>query len=211
MVLDPDKYYRIKTILLDLECPRERLESLKVYFKEDINSERTFERIISLNILWKTLEKRDVLNSRQEQVLQVIIDKVASQYERENIMRILNHTEWETLGHRGNIQANSRIIPPIPNTLVERINEEVKNNIGVKWKELARGLNVPEGKIDELEFRYKFAVEGMYMMIHSVLQSHLERSGSNFEHWRVGLQQALRKARRTDLSENIDEILRFHS
>ncbi|XP_066261650.1 uncharacterized protein [Euwallacea similis] len=209
---DPDKYLRIKSILLDLECSGERLESLKAHFKEEINSERSFEYIISLHILWKTLEKRDILNSRQEQALQIIIDKVASQYERENIMRILNNTtEWEGLGHSSNIPTNSRVIPSVPDILVESINDEVKRNIGAKWKELARGLNIPEGTIDDLECRYKFAAQGMEMMIHRVLQSHLERSGSNFEYWRAGLQQALRKARRTDLSENIDDILKFHT
>lgn len=72
---------------------------------------------------------------------------------------------------------------------------------------MARALNVQEGHIDQLQYKYR---DDIYRMVHEILTMLQERCGANYELWRSELQQALTRARRRDLSDEIDDILRFN-
>lgn len=82
MVLTLEQYNHIHSLLLQNSCSATKLEILKERFRGDINSQRTFETINSINSLWKVLEKRDVLGPEYEDRLKIIVDEIAPNNQR---------------------------------------------------------------------------------------------------------------------------------
>ncbi|KAL1491341.1 hypothetical protein ABEB36_011950 [Hypothenemus hampei] len=192
------KYYNICDILLKMEPNDAKLHELKLAFKHDINSQRCFERINSLSSLITTLEKRDVLGPTHMNNLMIIVDKYAATRDIsiENILHSNNSFN----------RVNDTVLP---NTSFashkERIHEKIIDEIGYSWRQLAEALGLSESRIDMLEFQYRY--RDPCRMIREILEWHSARHSTNFNRWRSQLQRALIKARRTDLSEEVDDIL----
>ena len=92
----------------------------------------------------------------------------------------------------------------VPNTnrdLKCKVIAEICSDIGHKWKELARALKIKEGQIDDLEDRYHGQIE----RVREILLYHIQNCDSRT--WRSELEEALRRARRTDLSRRIAKII----
>ncbi|CAG9771229.1 unnamed protein product [Ceutorhynchus assimilis] len=190
-----NQYLAIRDILLHLGCHAPRLQRLKTNFQSFINSQRVFEKIDSLNYLFKILEKRDVLGPEHWNNLEQIIQEVApDNYE---IQTILAPTPIDR-------DLSNRVLPPVLPDPVQRIDQMIKDCIGISWREFARGFSIPEGRIVNLDQKYQRDIE---RITHEILRVHHERCGDDWEVWRVDLQRALKSAKRLDLVEDIDDIL----
>lgn len=85
-----------------------------------------------------------------------------------------------------------------------RINSIIATEIGRKWKEFARALNVKEGKIDELEVNHS----ELYGRVIAVLEIHKTQSVLSCNRARVSaILNGLTTARRNDLRQKVENIL----
>lgn len=88
--------------------------------------------------------------------------------------------------------------------LYQRINELVATDIGNKWKDFARALNIKEGKIDELDEKYRSIPDRVY----NILQFHRSNPRcTNERNYVLSIANALTKARRNDLRKQVEEIV----
>ncbi|XP_050309656.1 uncharacterized protein LOC126745718 [Anthonomus grandis grandis] len=203
------QYTKIRDRLCQLggNCALKSLQFLKTTFKEDINSQRVFERIQDISYLFRILEKRDCIGPNHKKNLSIMIREIGP--EDEYINRIWYGREVPNLSVFNSGAANrtqeNRVIPPVIRDVTDRVNQLIKMQIGIKWKELARGLGISEGIIEQLENKHRYDLSEA---IHEVLRNHQETCYNNEERWRVDLQRALDRARRRDLIEEMDEILR---
>lgn len=87
--------------------------------------------------------------------------------------------------------------------LYQTINELVATDIGNKWKDFARALNIKEGKIDELDEKYRSIPDRVY----KILQLHRSNPvNTNRAKYILSVSHALTKARRNDLRKQVEEI-----
>lgn len=117
MVLTLKQYNHIYTLLLEHSCSANKLQILKERFREDINSQRTFETITSITSLWKVLEKRDVLGPEYEDRLRIIVDEILPNNQR--ALEIM-------YGTYGRINVEPQNQHPIPSTGREILNQRGK-------------------------------------------------------------------------------------
>lgn len=117
MVLTLKQYNHIYTLLLEHSCSVTNLQILKERFREDINSQRTFETITSITSLWKVLEKRDVLGPEYEDRLRIIVDEILPNNQR--ALEIM-------YGTYGRINVEPQNPHPIPSTGREILNQRGK-------------------------------------------------------------------------------------
>lgn len=117
MVLTLEQYNYIYSLLLEHSCSATNLQTLKERFREDINSQRTFETITSINSLWKVLEKRDVLGPEHEDRLRIIVNEIVPNNQR--VLEIM-------YGTYGGINVALQNKHPIPSTRQENLNQRGK-------------------------------------------------------------------------------------
>jgi len=203
MVLTLPEYESLRHRLYHFVCNREHVRQLKFHFRDDINSQRSFESISSLPKLLKILEKRDVITYDQQENFEYILNIVLP---NSSIGNNNNNNGFEGIGNRSNVPRMGQVLPQVYVDPVDRIHELIRSDMGHKWKELARALTIGEGKIDSLEDRYRGNIAEM---VNEVLQWHKDNCGAHFELWRSRLQEALERARRRDLSLEINRILTF--
>lgn len=77
MVLTSARYHEIRRLLIHIGCDHGTLEQLKSEFREEINSQRVFERIQSLPSLFIILERRVVVGPEMVGNLCHIINRIA--------------------------------------------------------------------------------------------------------------------------------------
>lgn len=99
-------------------------------------------------------------------------------------------------------------MPPVPKSVIQKVNTLIRTEIGSKWKEFARALSVQEGLIDKLESQYR---GNIYDMVQEVLKYEEEKYLPNMDLWQSRLKNALEEARRKDLSKKIDDIMIFNT
>lgn len=83
---------------------------------------------------------------------------------------------------------------------MERIFETICSEIGKHWKNLARHLSIPEGKIDDLEREYTRVED----RVREILVYNKEISDGRY--WKMNLCEALEKSSRKDLSIKVHWI-----
>lgn len=77
MVLTSAQYHEIRRLLIYIGCDHGTLEQIKSEFREEINSQRVFERIQSLPSLFTILERRMVLGPEMAENLYRISNRVS--------------------------------------------------------------------------------------------------------------------------------------
>lgn len=117
MVLTLEQYNHIYALLLEHSCSVTKLQTLKERFREDINSQRTFETITSIKSLWQVLEKRDVLGPEYEDRLRIIVDEILPNNQR--ALEIM----YGTYG-RINVEPQNKL--PLPSSGPEILNQRGK-------------------------------------------------------------------------------------
>ncbi|XP_056646216.1 uncharacterized protein LOC130451298 [Diorhabda sublineata] len=143
---------------LDTKNGIQELENLKQYFEKVIDSRRIFEKIQSLDDLIRILYKRDCDLQELSNQLKIINDNktVCKESVSVNIssqQRIFPQLVLQSC--RINPQPvlleqridDRTILPNVPQDPIERIDQLIADEIGQKWKDLARNLKIPEDSI----------------------------------------------------------------
>lgn len=227
-------YRRVK----EFNCTDQTLNDLKVLFKSDINSNRRYYSIQTLNDLIQILEKRDVINVHNYDALLKIYGVLNLHNDTLNTGHIsdINRNISDTLylnPNTSNIIQNpnnsnasafnfnlnsSQLINQASvcknkccqsmgcfryeeNTCTKEAYQLICEEIGSKWKDLARALDIREADIDDLE-----RCSRIYDRTMKVLLKHEKISRNKFE-WACNLKNALQKARRGDLRIKIEKII----
>ncbi|XP_060532861.1 uncharacterized protein LOC132705914 [Cylas formicarius] len=191
MAISIDAYHRLCLLL------RTRVidsASLVNHFETDINSIRRLDSINTVGDLIDVLESRDVLGPNNIDNLIYIVTAVNRENPDSEIQRAV-----QELHHHDRMEG---VIPRVERHPIERVHQLIINEIGFKWKQLARELDIPEGIIDSLESMHR----GNFVeMVREVLNFH--RDNAPDYSWRTKLQRALTEARRNDLSLRVGDIL----
>ncbi|XP_038210185.1 fas-associated death domain protein [Zerene cesonia] len=188
------------------------LNQLKNLYKKDIHSKRRFEQINTIGQLLRILEIREVLSEDNVSPLKEIacllqsndLLKSISEYELTHVPRTYmnyyahhNVSESESIdsipkGHPyGNISARKKA----------RINETIVEEIGTYWRDLARNLKIQENRIDEIDTQ-KYTLTDKARELLKIYQHKADPQRGFYV-----LCDALEKARRKDLSKNLQEIM----
>lgn len=85
-----------------------------------------------------------------------------------------------------------------------RINTIIANEIGKKWKDFARALNIKEGKIDELELNHSELYERVIAVLNIHRSQFVVSSNRALE---SAVLNGLTSARRNDLRKKVEHIL----
>lgn len=85
--------------------------------------------------------------------------------------------------------------------VVNKVHELILSEIGVKWVEFGRALNVKESKLDQLKMKYCNQTESC---VKDVLAFHMENVHPR--EWKFMLVEALTKARRNDLRREVEKL-----
>ncbi|KAK4886946.1 hypothetical protein RN001_003217 [Aquatica leii] len=172
------------------QCSNQDMSILKHMFAKQINSIRRLDNIRNVHDLVNILEKRNVLNSRNFKCFQEItaalnINKFDHYFGRSYDRKPVESTA-------SSVKHNSQ---------KEQIYELICNELGIKWKDFARALEISDAKIDEMEERYRLMSE----RIRKILMFH-ENSLSSVT-W-LPLLEALSKSRRNDLRIKIETLIK---
>lgn len=84
----------------------------------------------------------------------------------------------------------------------QRINDTIIEHIGTFWTDLARNLKIQESAIDEIELQNT----SLASKANKILEIYYEKK-SDPNRWFFNLCEALEKARRKDLSRDLQEII----
>ncbi|KAL3274243.1 hypothetical protein HHI36_015653 [Cryptolaemus montrouzieri] len=154
------------------------LEELKESFKADINSNRAYFKVQTFKDLMKILEKRDVLNMECLNPLQKI----------ESVLRFYFSGDSQDLQLKSpasdfqDLVLNSPVSPLNRNPLSDdnddddsrilcnpkvkkRVYELIGTEIGRKWRDFGRELNLRESALEELEEKYKTIKDRTYAIL----------------------------------------------
>ncbi|KAJ8917544.1 hypothetical protein NQ315_005593 [Exocentrus adspersus] len=206
-------YLDIRTRIMETPCPDLKLQEFKLHFRNDMDSERRYDRITNLMSLIRILEKRDVLRPDSLDPFNYL----AEQLQRKDIIRFINNPDDErpvlvqpltsNIGHynENGSTTTSRVLPQIDPDPERRVYDLICADIGKKWKDFARALKIPEGFIDELEDKHRHRIPEM---TREVIVYH--RQSCDPRYWRVELCQGLIKARRSDLSLSVEKVFAMH-
>lgn len=187
------------------------LDTLKVLFKNKIDSPRRFELITTITQLINVLEIRDVLSEENVVVLKDIARQLPNRVE---LLSKINLYEEYCSGLKDNIEncgvlEQNTTCSTKPITLhsttsirkLNRIKDTIINEIGSFWRDLARNLCIRECDIVDIEFLGNTTAERAEL----ILDKYSEISDP--EKWFVDLCLALEKARRKDLARSIQKIM----
>ncbi|KAG5865702.1 hypothetical protein JTB14_002693 [Gonioctena quinquepunctata] len=200
-----NEYINIRNTVNRIFCTAEDLDRLKCHFRSAIDSERSLDRINGLSRLIRILEKRDSLNSKNIEPFQTI----ARFFNRQDLLDWFNNygalrvsaeipTQPMPL-HRFQQNPNEPpVLPSLQRDPVERVIVLICSEIGQKWKDFARSLEVREGPIDELEAKYATISE----RAREILRFHRQNAGEQM--WKMLLYDGLDRARRKDLRIEFD-------
>ncbi|KAL4706542.1 hypothetical protein ACJJTC_015740 [Scirpophaga incertulas] len=188
------------------------LSSLKEIFRNDINSPRRYEQLTTIGELLKILEIRDVLSENNVEPLKQIAIHIPNNKELlQNINEYeLTHTPVEY------INFNESTPNAVQNKIVEcvghndtnevidkrkqRIIEEVTENIGTFWRDLARSLGIKERDIEEINKNQKLTDSKAT----DVMNLYLKKADK--QTWFLDLCEALESSRRKDLANKLKKI-----
>ncbi|XP_019874832.1 FAS-associated death domain protein [Aethina tumida] len=186
------KYQEMRNKLTNTQCSRDTLNSVKMSLWREINSKRDLDRIETMNDLVTVLEKRLCLHSGDTHLMDDIADLMGI-----SILTIRQNPQPSSPGHPSIFQEVNRDI-------LIRVQDKICNEIGKYWKEFARQLGISEGKIDELDAKFKSISE----MTRQVLQYHIQTCEKN--RLRTTICDALMRAKRNDLRKEIEHIFDTH-
>lgn len=97
------------------------------------------------------------------------------------------------------------MLRPVNPDPIERVYDVISTELGHRWKEFARQLELPEGSIDNLESAHHRRIPPI---VREILINHRARSDQRF--WKMKLFDALDNCRRKDLSLKVKEIMASH-
>ncbi|XP_023953956.1 uncharacterized protein LOC112057681 [Bicyclus anynana] len=195
------------------ENHRHLLHKLKVYYKDDIDSERRFEQINTIGKLLKILEIRDVLSEDNIGPLKEIARNLnnndllrrISEYEMNHVQReFINYYALEnsspvTFKDTKQTSVNNQFSIPLDKT--QRMKDIIVEEIGQYWRALARNLKIREITIEDIDSKHQKLNEKAKEM----LDMYFERCDK--QRWYNALCEALEKSRRKDLSRSIQEVM----
>nr|CAH7740955.1 unnamed protein product [Callosobruchus chinensis] len=196
----PDYIYQHAfNALSSTRCSLPKLRRIKETYKDQIDSERQFERIATVEDLLKTLEKRDCISDDVFKHICTVLNRID----------IIKAIETGRISERDTIRVpaqeasngTSQVLPEVPADPDCHVFEVISSQIGKKWKDFARALHIGEGHIDELQATYR---ERTYEIVMEILKYH--KKSSDERHWKILLYSALEKARRGDLSNCVKEL-----
>ncbi|XP_018577478.1 fas-associated death domain protein [Anoplophora glabripennis] len=213
-----EKYSHLRNTLIGISCRDNELNILKQHFRNEIFSDRRYDRIHNLMNLIKILEKRDVISPNDISSLGYI----ANVLQNNDIIELINHFNVPTQAEpvRQNVAAPvepmnqnvgpanniGRVLPVIDTDPTGRVYDLICREIGQKWKDFARALKIGEGYIDQLEYQHRSNIEEI---TRQVIIYH--RQICDPPYWKYKLTQALDEARRKDLSMKVQEIFAMYS
>ncbi|CAH0556593.1 unnamed protein product [Brassicogethes aeneus] len=202
-----DEYSVLRQKITSLRCSPDILSSLKEIFSSSINSKREMEFIGNLSDLISILEKRYHLHRDNIEVFKIIAENL-QRHDLKNLIRnygYVQHIVPEiSHGVSNNNPEISPIFLPIHPDLKQRVYDKIRSEIGTRWKEFARYLNIKEGQIDQLNLKYSTVDESTL----EVLKYH-ERICEPHK-LRTALCNALSAARRNDLKIEVEHIFDTH-
>ncbi|KAM3962352.1 fas-associated death domain protein-like [Aphomia sociella] len=199
----------------------EPLSSLKLFYKEKINSPRRFDQIDTLWKLLSILEIRDVLSKHDVEPLKEIarrtnnshdLLKMIADYESRNVQYECQNNYYYGTDYEPKHMVTYRNEHPGHNITSyntsggmspkeQRIYETVKEQIGSYWCVLARKLKIRECHIDEINRTN----DDLYVKASKVME--LYKRKADPQNWFIILCHALDKAQREDLTETIQDIM----
>ncbi|XP_053603071.1 uncharacterized protein LOC128671020 [Plodia interpunctella] len=195
---------------------REKLDSLKSFFREDINSPRQYEKIETISELLRVLETRDVLSENDIQPLKEIATKMPNSDE---LLGTIGRYEWtqkqkelpiyqvpETILGKVRISPNEKFSTENFNNGIsllkkQRIYEAVIENIGTFWCALGRNLKIRECVIDEINQNYG----DRYAKATRLMEFYEQRADP--ESWFFDLCHALDETKMVLLRKKIQQIM----
>ncbi|XP_072383185.1 uncharacterized protein [Diabrotica undecimpunctata] len=182
-------------------CTNQQLQCLKEYFKNEIDSKRTFNRIHTLQDLRNILIKRDCDHNLLSGILNQMGIEIGNPSDRVQPQRQpVQNGDGEIRQRLVNFP-DVPAFPHVPADPIERIDQLISLEIGQKWKNLARVLSIPEGQIDQLN---NLPIDEA---TRRVLRYHRECERM----WKTSLIKGLQKARRGDLSHQVQIILEYYN
>lgn len=199
------KYFRSK--ILNKKCTPEDVHTLKLRFAADINSKRRLEEIETMSQLIDVLLKRDILSETNLEPLKYILNQLNdcdNLNEIQNIPEIRGMYVMLVFDIFFTLIFVLLVLPSVPDDIKERVYEVIMANIGSKWSDLARALNINEGRIDELGEVHKRISDRVREIL-----CYYEKFCDQ-RRWKSGLLEALTTARRNDLRKRVQEIFDTH-
>ncbi|XP_059059867.1 uncharacterized protein LOC131853077 [Achroia grisella] len=205
--------FSLTLFVSNLSHDHEPLNSLKEFYKDQINSPRRFEQIDTLGKLLKILEIRDVLSEDNIEPLKEMarrtnnssdLLRTITDYELRNNQHDYHHyypeniTLEKKMGHTFNNRNT------LDNSLTQkeyRIYETIKEQIGSYWCILGRKLQIRECTIDEINK----ANDDLYMKASKIMD--LYKVKADRQNWFIILCHALDNAKREDLTKKIQDIM----
>ncbi|XP_032511099.2 fas-associated death domain protein-like [Danaus plexippus] len=192
------------------------LDKLKQYYKDDIDSDRRFEKIFTMSQLLRVLEIRDVLSEDNVAPLKEIARRLNN---NELLKRIncyeTNHVEREYINYysmdntdntsKNDIKEVYNYAHPYANISIikkNRINNQIVEGIGSFWRALGRNLKIPEGKIDDIDLNHQYVADKVL----EILDIYYNQKADP-QRWFFDLCNALEKARRKDISKSLQNIM----
>ncbi|XP_063833728.1 uncharacterized protein LOC135082893 [Ostrinia nubilalis] len=190
------------------------LSTLKEHFRDDINSPRRYEKIVSIGQLLRVLEIRDVLSENNVGPLKEIARRIPN---GNDLLQKINEyelnrvpTEFVNLYASENIHSTPHrpaesFVTSNPNTAMseakkQRIIDTVIDNIGTYWRDLARSLDIKEKIIDKLNESNK----PLHLRAKTIMDMYQKIADS--QNWFFELCDALETCRRRDLVKKLKKI-----
>ncbi|XP_035212760.1 uncharacterized protein LOC118186735 [Stegodyphus dumicola] len=167
--MDLEENYRdLKNDIIRLFGSHTDLEAVKLYFKKGINSNRALSRVQSLQDVIDLLEERDLLNSKNVNVLLQLAEFMKNSDAEERV-RLYNKLvlddpdppcicgfryyytpdiNEEDLENHNDLNSSTDANNNIENKRLEQAMENIAQRIGKKWRILAAELGLKECQID---------------------------------------------------------------
>ncbi|XP_049942262.1 fas-associated death domain protein [Schistocerca serialis cubense] len=182
------------------------LNNFVLEYAQIINSKRRCSSIKNLEELICLLEKRDYISPDNVKPLLCIRDRIRDPQRLHSFSNngdsISNGIDDDFYGRQMSNSTESQNDVFRTRSLPPRVLELVSEEIGRKWKDLARQLGLREGKMNEIEARYP---NNLKERVYACLAMFQENNPDGME---KKLLKALEKARRKDLRDQVEAILR---
>lgn len=181
------------------------LNNFVLEYAQIINSKRRCSSIKNLEELICLLEKRDFISPDNVKPLLSIRDRIREP------QRLPSYSDsgdsysngiYDDYGRQMSNSTESHSDDFRTRSLPDRVMEKVSEEIGRKWKDLARHLGLREGDINQIETRYP---NDLKQRVYACL---IKFQKNNPESMEKKLLKALEKSRRKDLRDEVEAILR---
>ncbi|CAH2107294.1 unnamed protein product [Euphydryas editha] len=191
------------------------LNKLKEFYKDDIDSDRRFEQIITIGQLLKILEIRYILSEENVGPLKEIARRLSDSellkkicdYEGNHIAKeyvnqyVIENQPTATILENKENTFNNYAISEINSMKKHRIKETLVEEVGKYWRDLGRNLKIRECKIDEIDLKYNNVEDKTSELINLFFNK------ADKQRWFFVLCEALDKSRRKDLTKTLQEIM----